>query len=253
MTVALHHELTGPSDSPPLLLGGSLGTTLAMWKGQLPLAERFRLIRFDHRGHGGSPAPPGPYEIADFGRDVLALMDELELERAAYCGLSIGGMVGMWLGINAPERIDRLVLICTAAYMPPASVWQERARAVLAAGSTEPVADAIVGRWLTPEFADSNPEVRAELRAMLTSSPPEGYAACCGAIERMDFRSELSRISAPTVLVSGADDLATPVEDQASIAAAIPGTHHEVVARAAHVAAVERPETVNQLIGEHLS
>jgi 3-oxoadipate enol-lactonase len=248
----LHHRITGPPDAPVLLMGGSLGTNLKMWDLQLPLGERFRLVRFDHRGHGGSPVPPGPYEIADFGADVLALMDELGLERASYCGLSIGGMVGMWLGIHAPERIERLVLVCTSAYMPPASAWQERARAVLAAGSTEPIADAVVERWLTPGFAAERPEVRADLRAMLVASPPEGYAWSCGAIERMDQRAELPRIAAPTLVISGSDDPATPPAMQEEIAAAVPGARHEVVGPAAHIAAIEQPEAFNQLIEEHL-
>jgi pimeloyl-ACP methyl ester carboxylesterase len=110
-------ETSGPAGAPVLLMGSSLGTSREMWDGQLPLAERLRLVRYDHRGHGASPVPPPPYEIADLGRDVLALMDSLGIESASYCGLSIGGMVGMWLGANAPERIERLVLICTSAHM----------------------------------------------------------------------------------------------------------------------------------------
>jgi 3-oxoadipate enol-lactonase len=250
---ALHHDVHGPRDAPALLLGGSLGTTLRMWDGQLALAGRLRLVRFDHRGHGASPVPPGPYEIADLARDVLALMDHLGLERASFAGLSIGGMVGMWLGANAPERLDRLVLLCTAAHMPPAEVWRDRAAAVRAAGSTEPIADAVVERWLTPAFAAEHPEVLAGLRAMLTASPPDGYAACCGAIERMDLRPLLARIAVPTLVVSGSDDLSTPPEKQAAIAAAVPGARHEVVAPAAHVAAVEQADAVNRLIEEHLA
>jgi 3-oxoadipate enol-lactonase len=234
-------------------MGGSLGTELEMWNGQLPLADRFRLICFDHRGHGGSPTPPGPYEIADLGRDVLELMDALEIERAHYCGLSVGGMVGMWLGAHAPERIGHLILICTAAHMPPASAWQERAAAVRAAGSVQPLADAVVQRWLTPDFAARHPEVRARLRAMLAGSPPRGYAACCGAIERMDLREDLTRIAVPTLVISGSDDLATPPHDQRLIAEAIPAAQYEVVGPAAHIAAVEQPEQINELIGVFLS
>jgi 3-oxoadipate enol-lactonase len=249
---ALHHEITGPEDAPVLLMGGSLGTTLKMWDAQLPLAERHRLVRFDHRGHGASPTPAGPYEIADLGGDVLELMDALGVERASYCGLSIGGMVGMWLGANAAERIDRLVLACTAAHMPPPEFWQERAAAVLEAGSAEPIADAVVDRWLTPAFAAEHPEVRADLRAMLAGTDAAGYAACCGAIERMDLRDDLTRITAPTLVVSGSEDQATPIDRQELIASAVAGARHEVVAPAAHVAAVERPEAVNRLIAAHL-
>ena len=243
----IHHESTG--DGPPLLMGSSLGTSLHMWDGQLPLADRFRLIRYDHRGHGESPSPPGPYEIADLAGDVLGL----EIDRAHYVGLSIGGMIGMWLAANAPERIDRLVLICTSAHMPPASNWQDRAAAVREAGSTEPIADAVVDRWLTPGFAADHPQERAKLRSMLTAADPEGYAACCGAIERMDLRADLSRITAPTLVISGADDLATPVEHQRLIAEAIPGARHEIVSPGAHTAAVEQADAVNRLIEEHLS
>jgi 3-oxoadipate enol-lactonase len=252
MTVALHHEVAGPEDAPVVLLGGSLGTTLRMWDGQAPLAERLRLVRCDHRGHGGSPVPPGPYEIADLGRDVLALLDGLGLERASYCGLSIGGMVGIWLGAHAPERVDRLVLLCTSAHLPPASVWAERAAAVRRAGTTEVIADAVVERWLTPAHAAAHPGERARLRAMLASTSPDGYVACCGAIERMDLRADLGRIVAPTLVVSGASDPSTPPEHQRAIAAAIRGARLETVAPAAHLAAVERAEAVNALILEHL-
>jgi 3-oxoadipate enol-lactonase len=248
----LHSEITGPADAPVLVLGGSLGTSLEMWDGQLALAERFRLLRLDHRGHGRSPVPPGPYEIEDLARDVLALLDALEIERASYCGLSIGGMVGMWLGANAPERIERLVLLCTSAHLPPASGWQERAAAVREAGTVEVIADAVVERWLTPGFAAEHPELRAELRAMLVATDPEGYAASCGAIERMDLRAELARISAPTLVISAADDPATPPEHQALIAESIAGARLATVAPAAHLAAVERPEAVNELIAAHL-
>jgi len=251
--MTLHHELSGPEHASVLLMGGSLGTTLEMWRGQLPLADRLRLVRFDHRGHGGSPEPPGPYEIADLGADVLALMDELELEHASYCGLSIGGMVGMWLAAHTPERIERLVLVCTAAQMPPASAWRERAARVLEAESVAPIAEAVVDRWLTPGFAAAHPLVRAELLTMLGDSPAVGYAACCGAIERMDLRALLPRITAPTLVISGADDLAAPVECQALIAAAIPGARHEIVGPAAHVAAIEQPEAINHLIEDHLA
>ena len=248
----LHHEISGADGAPVLLMGGSLGTTLEMWDGQLPLAERLRLVRHDHRGHGASPVPPAPYEIADLGRDVLALMDSLGIERASYCGSSIGGMVGIWLGANAPERVARLVLICTSAHMPPASAWRERAAAVLEAVSPEVVADGVVERWLTPDYAAQHAGVRAKLRAMLAATDADGYAACCGAIERMDLREDLSRIAAPTLVVSGSDDPATPLEHQRLIAAAIPGARHEIVARAAHMAAVQQPEAVNRLILEHL-
>jgi 3-oxoadipate enol-lactonase len=253
VSVALHHETAGPGDAPVVLLGSSLGTTSAMWDAQVPaLAERLRIVRFDHRGHGGSPAPPGPYEIADLGADVLALMDRLGVQRAHYCGLSLGAMVGMWLAANAPDRVDRLVLICTSAHLSPASMWAQRAAAVRAAGTPEVVADRVVDGWLTPAFAAAHPEQRRRLRDMLAANPPDGYAACCGAIERMDLRDELPSIAAPTLVISGAQDPAAPPEHQQLIADAIPGARLEVVDDAAHLAAVQQPQIVTRLILDHL-
>jgi 3-oxoadipate enol-lactonase len=249
----LHSEVTGPAGAPVVVMGGSLGTSLEMWDGQLALAERFRLVRHDHRGHGRSPVPPAPYAIEDMGRDVLALLDALAIERAAYCGVSIGGMVGMWLGANAPERIERLVLICTSAHLEPASAWAERAATVREAGTVEAIADAVVARWLTPAYAESHPELVAELRAMLVATDPEGYAACCGAIEHMDLRDQLGRITAPTLVISGAQDQAIPPEHQRQIAESIPGARLETLDPAAHVAPVEQPARVNALIADHLA
>lgn len=252
-TVALNHELHGPADAPVLLLGGSLGTSLAMWQPQVAaLREHFRVIVFDHRGHGGSPVPPAPYAIADLGADVLELMDGLGIERASYGGLSIGGMAGIWLGANAPGRLDRLVLMCTSAHAPPASRWLERAAAVRAAGSTEVVADAVVSRWFTPGWAAAHPGVVAAHRAMITATDPEGYAACCEAIAAMDLRPELTRIPVPTLVISATEDEALAPEHQRLIAEQIPGARLELIAGAAHIASAQQPQAVNELIRAHL-
>jgi len=252
LSAELHFEATGPADAPVVLLSGSLGSSLAVWEPQVAaLGERSRVVRFDHRGHGGSPAPPGPYALEDLGSDVLALMDSLEIERASWCGLSLGGMVGMWLAAHAPERIERLVLLCTAAHMPDAP-WAERAEAVRAAGSVEVVADTVVERWLTPRFAASHPEVRARLRAMLVASDPEGYAACCGAIERMDLRDDLGRVTAPTLVIAGSEDASTPPETVRAIADTIGGARFELLEPAAHIASVERAGEVNRLLADWL-
>lgn len=248
----LHHRISGPDDGPTLLMGPSLGTQLDVWDRQLPLSGSIRLVRFDHRGHGGSEVPPGPYEIADLARDVLALMDHLGLERASFCGLSIGGMVGLWLGAEAAERVERLVVICTSAHMPSASAWRERAEAVRQAHSPEPIADGVVDKWLTPDYAAAHPEVRAELRAMLVATPADGYAWCCEAIGRMDLRGKLPSIAAPTLVISGSADLAAPVDMQRDIARAVPRARHEIVDPAAHLAVVEQPDAINDLIREHI-
>jgi 3-oxoadipate enol-lactonase len=251
--VDLNCSAGGPDDAPVLLLGGSLGTTLDMWEPQVPaLSQRHRVIRFEHRGHGGSPVPNGPYTMDDLGQDVLTLIDRLGLERVSYCGLSIGGMVGQWLAINAPDRIDRLILICTSAYLPPAEGWRDRAAAVRGAGTPEVIADAVLGRWFTPPFAAANPELVARYRRMISSISAEGYAGCCEAIATMDLRTGLPGITAPTLVIGGRQDPSIPPEHGEAIAAAIPGARCEVLDPAAHLASVERAECVTALIADHL-
>ena len=243
----------GSHRAPPLLLGPSLGTSTAMWDPNVArLGEYFRVIRYDHRGEGNSPVPPGPYDIGDLGRDVLALMDRLAIERTDYAGVSLGAMVGMWIAANAPERIHRLVLICTAAHLPPASLWQERASAVREAGTVAAVADAVSEKWLTPQFAEQFPGQRERLRDMLASQPAAGYAECCGVVERLDLRLQLGSIEAPTLVIAGREDQAAPPDRQQEIADAIPGARLEVISPAAHIASFERAATANGLILGHL-
>jgi 3-oxoadipate enol-lactonase len=196
--------------------------------------------------------PPGPYDIADLGRDVLDLLDRNQIERAHFCGLSMGGMTGMWLAANAPERIDRLVLLCTTAYFGTPEVWIERAATVREHG-TEAVADASIERWFTAGFREREPALAARFRAMIASQPAEGYVECCGMLERLDLRDELPGIRAPTLVIAGAQDPSTPPDPHAHlIAERIPGARLEVLDPAAHFANVERAETVTDLILDHL-
>ena len=249
--IDVHYEISGPGDAPVLVLSNSLGSTNAMWDPQVPtLAERLRVVRYDHRGHGGSPVPPGPYELADLGADALRLLDRLGAERVHWCGLSLGGMVGMWMAINAPERIDRLVLCCTSANLGPAQMWADRAATVRADG-VEAIADAGLGRWLTAGFIEREPAATAAVRAMLAATPDEGYAACCGVIEHMDLIPELGAIRAPTLVIAGRHDPATPPEHGERIVAGIPGARLELV-DAAHLATIESPKVVTELIAGHL-
>ena len=249
----LNYVCDGVSGAPALVLGGSLGTKLAMWQPQLPaLSERLRVIRYDHRGHGGSPVEPGPYTIDELGGDVLAILDRLELGRVSYCGLSLGGMVGMWLAINAPARIERLVLICTSAYLPPAEGWTQRAATVREAGSPEAVAQAVIARWFTDAFARARPDVVARHRAMIADTSAEGYAGCCEAIAVMDLRPRLPRIVAPTLVIGAQQDPSTPPEHARTIAAGIPGTRLAILDPAAHLSSVDRSAEVTQLIVDHL-
>jgi 3-oxoadipate enol-lactonase len=249
--VELPHRVDGAEDAPPLVLSNSLGSTSEMWEPQVPaLSERFRLIRYEHRGHGDAPVPPEPYELDDLGGDVVALLDRLGVERTDFCGLSLGGMVGMWLGINAPERIGRLVLLCTSPMLSREHDWALRGRTVREQG-TGAVAVAVVERWFTPRYAEEHPDTVTRMRAMVTETPAIGYAGCCGAIERMDLVPELGAIRAPTLVVAGSEDPATPPAHAEIIAEGIPDCRIEVVP-AAHLASWERPDEVTRLILSHL-
>ncbi|HMI71467.1 MAG TPA: 3-oxoadipate enol-lactonase [Solirubrobacteraceae bacterium] len=250
--VDVAYTVDGPEDAPPVVLPNSLGSTPAMWDPQFPaLAERFRVVRYDHRGHGRSPVPPAPYELADLGTDVIALLDRLGLEQVRWCGLSLGGMVGMWMAINAPERIDQLVLCCTSARLGPPEMWADRAATVRAQG-VDAIADAGLQRWLSPGFIEREPEMAAEIRAMLVATPAEGYAACCGVIERMDQVPELGEIRAATLVIAAEDDPATPPEHGALIASTVPGAQLAVVKDARHLATIEQPAAMTELILGHL-
>lgn len=251
VTVELDYRLEGPEDAPVLVMANSLGTTFRMWDEQAPaLSERFRLLRYDHRGHGGSPVPPGPYGMDDLGRDVLALLDRLEIERASFCGLSIGGMVGMWVASEAPERIDRLVLCCTSARFDPAA-YNSRAETVRAEG-VGVIADAVLERWFTPALHESRPDLVEWAGRMLRNTPVEGYAGCCEAIGGADLAGRLAEISVPTLVISGSDDPAAPVEKAEIIRDSIPGARLVVIEEAAHLANVEQPGAVTRAILDHL-
>jgi 3-oxoadipate enol-lactonase len=247
--VALHHVIDGPDGAPPLVLAGSLGSTLEMWRPQVEeLARTFRVIRIDHRGHGGSPVPDGPYAMPDLAGDVLALLDRLGLERVAWCGLSLGGMVGMYLGSEHPERLTSLTLCCTSAHFPDAQPWRDRITAV-EAGGTAAIADTVVGRWFTPPWATAHPDVVAECRDMIANTPDAGYAACCAAIAAWDHVDRLPAVAPPTLVIAGAGDLATPVEPHArTLADGIPAARLEVLP-GAHLATIENAAAATALIG----
>jgi 3-oxoadipate enol-lactonase len=242
----LAYDLTGPPAAPVLVLGGSLGTTRAMWQPQLDaLTATHRVLRYDHLGHGGSQEPRGPYTIEQLGAHLIMLLDELELPVVSYAGVSLGGMVGMWVAAHHPARFDRLALICTSAYLPPAAGWHQRAATVREQGIAA-VADTIVGRWVT----NGDPK---RLQAMIRSTPSEGYASCCEAIAEMDLRPALPRITAQTLVIAGEQDLATPPEHGELITAMVPGARLEVLPDSAHLASWQHPELVNPLLHSHLT
>jgi 3-oxoadipate enol-lactonase len=243
----------GPAGAPVVLLLHPIGGAGALWEPQLAtLTQRFRVVRADHRGHGRSPVPPGRYDLADLGADTLALIDKLGAERVHVAGVSLGGMVGMWLARHAPDRVDRLALLCTSALLGPPQMWIDRATIVLADG-TGAVADTAIGRWFTESFRAREPELTARIRAMIAATPPAGYAGCCAAIETMDLRADLPKIGAPTLIIGGTDDPSTPPEHQRLIADGIPGSRFVQLDDCAHIANVQQAGQVNDLLLAHFT
>jgi 3-oxoadipate enol-lactonase len=251
--VEVHHEVAGVADAPVVVLCNSLGASLEMWDPQLgSLTEHFRVVRFDARGHGRSPVPPGPYSLDDFADDIIELLDRLEVTRAHLVGLSLGGMTAMRLAIRDPARVDRLALLCTAARLGPPRAWAERAALVRAEGMS-PVAAVVVTRWLTEEHRNADPACAARLVAMLEANPVEGYASSCAAVEHMDLRAELAAIAAPTLAIAGAEDPVTPPALLEEIVNGIAGSRLAVVERAAHLVNLDQPEQVDRLLLTHLT
>ncbi len=252
-SVDVHHEVTGPADGPAVLLANSLGSNIGMWDPQLAVLVEagYRVVRYDHRGHGRSPVSPGPYTMDDLGGDAVALLDRLGIQRASVVGLSMGAMVAMWLGQRAPDRVERLVLCCTSAELGPASMWDDRIEAVRT-GGTQAVADAVTERWLTAQTRERQPELTRWLHDMVCSTPDEGYSACCAAIRDMELLAGLGTVTAPTLVISGDADPSTPPEHGRRIAEGIPGARFEVVPDVAHLGNLEKPARFSELILAHL-
>ncbi|MGY1988209.1 3-oxoadipate enol-lactonase [Blastococcus sp. SYSU DS0669] len=247
--VPVSHSVAGPADAPLVVLSNSLGATRAMWDPQVPpLAERFRVVTYDGRGHGESPAPAGPYTLDDLVDDVLALMDLLGAERAHVAGVSLGGMVGMRLAAREPDRVGSLAVMFSSAKTDPQGFLDRAAQA--RAEGTATFAPTVVSRWLTPGFAAENPDLVARLEAMVAGADDEGYAACCEVVAGIDLRDDLPRITAPTLVVSGAQDPALPPRHQELIAEGITGAELLVLDPAAHLGNLERAlEVTGALLG----
>lgn len=248
----LHHQATGPAAAPPLLLGPSLGTSLAVWEPQVaPLARQFNIVRWDLPGHGGSTASllHAGATVADLGRLVLALADSLGIDRFAYAGISLGGAIGTWLAVHHPERVEALALVCTSARFGTPETWSDRADLVRREG-TAPLAESAPTRWFTPRFA--GPAVET-LRADQHAADPAAYAACCDALAAFDLREELGRITAPTLVVAGREDRATPPADARLLADRIPDAALTEIPHAGHLANVERPEPVLAALQGHFA
>ena len=248
----LDYRLHGPEGAHVVVLSSSLGTTQELWSRQLPeLEQRFRVLTYDHPGHGASELPEDASTVERFADGLLGLLDELRLRRVSLCGVSLGGMVGMALALDAPERVERLVLACTSAHTGPRDRWAERSRIVRTEGM-QAILDSVVRRWFTPAFEHEEPETVGRFRAMLAATPPEGYARCCQAIGTWDARERISAIAVPVLVVAGADDSALPVEHAELIASRIPGARLVILERAAHLANVERAEAFTSAVLEHL-
>jgi 3-oxoadipate enol-lactonase / 4-carboxymuconolactone decarboxylase len=242
--VEVFYELSGPTGAPVVVFSNSLGTTLAMWDGVVPaLRGRYRVLRYDTRGHGRSQVLDAPITIDDLAADLVGLLDGLEITRAHVVGLSLGGMTGQALASRYPDRVASLTLMATTAYMPSQQSWDERASLVRTQG-TAAIVEATMGRWFTPDYPTQAPERVSPVREAFIGIDPVGYAVCCNAIGRMDLRSVIGQISAPTLVIAGANDPATPVPMAEEIRSTIPGAELLVLPRAAHLLAVEQAEKV---------
>lgn len=247
--LSVHYELTGAAGGPVAVFSNSLGTNLGMWDAQAAALEgRFRILRYDTRGHGETAATPGPYSVEQLGCDVLRLLDALGLERVYFCGLSLGGMIGMWLGVNAPERLHSLVLANTAALIGTKEAWNARIERIREVGLAA-AAPAILERWLSPEFRSRSPELCRELERMLVATPVEGYVACCAALRDADLREAISTIRLPVLVIGGGKDLATPPAETRAVAERIPGARYAEL-DTAHLSNLEATAEFNaELLG----
>lgn len=243
----LNVSVEGRDGGPTIMLSNSLGATMQMWEPQMAaLTKLYRVVRYDRRGHGKSGVPAGPYSMERFGKDVLAILDDLNIERVHWCGLSMGGMVGQWLGANAPERIDRMILANTSCYYPDPTNWLNRIKAV-SDGGIAAIADAVIAAWLTEDYRDREPKIAARMKAMLMATPVQGYVACCEALSRLDQRDLLPQIKTPTLVIAGRHDMATPVEASVFIRSHIPNASMTLL-DAAHISNIEQSHNFTEAV-----
>lgn len=244
---SIHYRLEGEEGRPVVMLSNSLGSRLEMWEPQIAaLTERYRVLLYDNRGHGQSDVPPGPYTLERIATDAQELIAGLDLGPVLWCGVSLGGMVGMWLAANAPHALKRAVLANTSPLMGPPDLWNERIVLVQTEGM-EALSRVIVPRWLTPLFAAEHPDINARLARMIAETPAQGYIGTAMAIRDMDLRASLPRIAVPVLVIVGSQDPATPPAMGEQIAAGVAGARFAIL-EAAHLSNVERPEEFNRLL-----
>ena len=247
-------SLQGPEGAPVLVFSNSLGTTLEMWDAQAQAFSRdFRVLRYDTRGHGASVCNPGPYSFDQLGGDVLAILDALQIEKAHFCGISMGGLTGLWLGVNAASRMLSITVANSAAKIGAQAPWLERAASVRTQGAAgmQALADSAPSRWFTEGFAKAQPTVVQQAQSWISGIAPEGYASCCEALAKEDLRAAITSITTPTLLVAGAHDPVTTVADAQAMQAAIAGSALATVP-ASHLSNLEAPEAFNEALQHFL-
>jgi 3-oxoadipate enol-lactonase len=241
-------RIDGPADAPTIILANSLGTDLHMWDPQVAaLTERLRVIRFDARGHGESDAPPGPYTIEQLGRDLIAVLDDLDVERAHLCGLSLGGMVTLWVAARHPGRVRRAAFANTAARIGTTQGWEERIALVQADGM-QAVREMVVARFLSAPFRSRNPHIVRWLGDTVEATPPAGYTGSCAALRDGDLHGLLATIRVPSLIIAADLDEATSMDEARSLHAAIAGSDLHIIKGAGHLSNVERPLEFNQAL-----
>jgi len=249
--VHLHYEFSGPEHAPVLLLSNSLGPNRAMWDPQMSeLSRSFRVLRYDMRGHGQSQVSPGPYTISQLAADVVHMLDALRIAKVDFCGLSMSGMIGMQLALEAPHRLRRVIVCNTAPKLGTLAAWDTRIQSVQT-GGMKAVADAVIERWFTPEFRASAPTAVESTRQMLLHTPAEGYAASCAAIRDLDATASISSIRVPTLIIHGSRDPVTASDDGQKMAAAIPGAQL-VNLPAAHLSNIEAASAFTMAVAKFL-
>ena len=241
----LHYQTFGNASNPALVFSNSLGTNYGMWQQQFnALKEQFFVVCYDTRGHGASSTPQGPYSLQQLGEDVIHLLDHLKISKAAFCGISMGGLTGQWLAIHYPERFSHVVVCNTAAKIGQEQAWLDRAALVRSQG-LQSIADSAASRWFTVPFIQSNAATVATLSNDLGAGSPEGYASCCEALAKADVREQLKTITVPVLIVAGQQDPVTTVVDAEFMQSQIPKSRL-IEIDASHISNVEQPTAFNQ-------
>jgi 3-oxoadipate enol-lactonase len=253
--ISINHRLEGPANASVVMLSHSLATNLSMWDPQVPaLTSRYRVLRYDTRGHGGTDAPEGPYSLEQLAEDARALLQALGVSRTHFIGLSMGGMIGQVLALERPQLLHSLVLCDTSSRVPAEAkpTWDERIRVTRAQGM-EPHVEPTIGRWFTAPFRERRPDVVSPVRAMIRGTSPRGYIGCCQAIAALDLTDRLHAIGVPTLIIVGEDDPGTPVAASRTIHERIKGSELVILKSASHLSNMEQSEAFNRAVTAFLA